>query len=202
MRRGIKTAWVVAGLAVLGAMIAGGREARAKGIVISTGVTQPVGDPFYEYVFDVQLLAGSTLDNGGFITVYDLPEIDQNSLTQQPSSKWGSSLQKVGVTPSGASPVDSSSLWNVTWEWNGAALTAPTNSNLDLGLFKVGPTAQPETPTLTYVGSLDGTTASNQGTITVSAVPEPSSVALLVLGIGSVSLIALRKARRRPMPAA
>ena len=47
----------------------------AKGISIPVGMTQPISDPLYEYVFDVQLLAGSTLSNGGFFTIYDLPDI-------------------------------------------------------------------------------------------------------------------------------
>ena len=158
-------------------MIAGEREVQAApgGIIISTGVTQPVGDPFFEYVFDIQLLAGSTLENGGFITVYDMPLISNSSLTQQPNAKWGSSLQLTGITPTpplDLPPItDDPNIWNVTWVWNGSPMTAPAGSNLDLGLFDIGPIDELVSPLLLYVGSLDGVNESNRGSIQVNTSP-------------------------------
>ena len=35
-----------------------GDEARAAGIIITKGSTQPITDPLYEYVFDISLQAG------------------------------------------------------------------------------------------------------------------------------------------------
>ena len=74
----------------------------------------------------------------------------------------------------------------MTWEWNGLAITAPSGSDLDLGTFTVL-TDLSQTPTpfptpLNYLGSVDGTTESNSGVVTVTTIPEPSSVILLFLG--------------------
>ena len=98
--------WILSGLAVIVATFIGGRGAHAAsvsgimGIFIPVGMTQPIGDPTYKYLFDVQLLAGSTLSNGGYFTVYDLPYIGSGALTSQPNASWGSSEQFLGITPS------------------------------------------------------------------------------------------------------
>lgn len=207
MKRRSNGAWIMAAVAGLAAMIAG-EEARAGGISIPIATTQQTGDPTYEYIFTVDLLAGSTLIPGGFFTVYDLPGIPSGALTSQPNISWGSSIQLTGITPTGASPTDSLIIENVTWKWNGASsITAPTNSDLFLGLFIVGSTVElpsPPTPTLIYVGSLDGVNASNQGTVTVSAVPEPGSIILLSTALVSGVFGSARGRRRRPaaVPAA
>jgi hypothetical protein len=199
--------WIALGLVAIVATFVASHKAHAAlistttGIFIPIGMTQPIGDPTYEYIFDVQLLAGSTLSTGGFFTIYDIPSIGAGALTSQPSISWGSSVQLTGVTPSGANVMDSAFIENVTWQWNGASpIVAPASSNFDLGTFSVGVTselASPPSPTLIYVGSLDGVTASNQGSVTVNAVPEPSSVILLLTGAGALPLLWLRQRRHR-----
>ncbi len=200
MRREIKRGWLWAGLALVGVIFAGGREARAKGIVITSGGTHQTGDPTYEYIFTVDLLAGSTLDNGGFFTIYDLPALATGALTSQPNISWGASIQFLGNTPIGTVVNDDPNIYNVTWQWNGKdPIVAPTTSNLDLGTFIVGSTTElssPPSAKLVYVGSLDGTNASNQGTVGINAVPEPSSVILLLIGAGALPLYAVRNRRR------
>jgi hypothetical protein len=204
MSRRIRGASLLAGLAVI---LAGGRAAQAGGIIITSGTVIQTGDPTYEYIFDTQLLPGSSLHNGGFFTIYDLPGIPQTALTSQPSILWGSSIQLQGVTPPGISPPDDPQVYNVTWGWNGSSpITAPPTSNLDLGTFVVGSTVElpsPPQPTLVYVGFLnDGVTPPNEGTIKVTFVPEPSSVILLVLGAGALPLFVLGARRRRLRPRA
>jgi hypothetical protein len=201
MRRAIKRGWLWTGLALVGVMFIGGREAQAKGIIITSGGTQKTGDPTYEYVFTVDLLAGSTLDNGGFFTVYDLPALTAGALTSQPSISWGASVQLLGNTPIGTVVNDDPNIYNVTWQWNGKnSVTAPATSNLDLGTFIVGSTtelASPPSKTVVYVGSLDGVNASNQGTVGINVVPEPSSVILLLVGAAALPLYAVRNRRGR-----
>ncbi|MGP0069381.1 MAG: PEP-CTERM sorting domain-containing protein [Isosphaeraceae bacterium] len=206
MRRGIQRSWLLAGLAVFGTMVVVEGEARAKGIVVTSGSTQSVGDPFYEYTFAITLQAGTTLDNGGYITIYDLPGLFNDSATNQPGTpedpgiKWGSAVMLLGLTPSDATPTDSPSIYNVTWEWNGSAITAPAGSDLNLGTFTVttdlSSTPTPTPTLLNYLGSVDGSTESNSGTVTVSTVPEPSATILLLLGAGALPLYAYRNRRR------
>ena len=205
MKRGINRRCLLAGLAILGSVLAGGSEALAKGIVVTSGHTQQIGDPLYDYIFDVQLNPGTTLLNGGYFTIYDIPGVILTSDTGSPNSFWGYSIQPTGITPPLfqpplTPPPDSSALENVTWVYRGPSL--PNNSptqNLDLGLFRVATTEllAPPTPTLIYVGTLDGTTATTEGTVTVSSVPEPSSVILLMLGAGALPLYAFCRRRRR-----
>ena len=51
------------------------------------GGTQQIGDPTFEYLFELELLAGSTLAKGGFITIYDLPDVT-SPFTIQPNFFW------------------------------------------------------------------------------------------------------------------
>jgi len=166
------------------------------GIVIVSGSSVPIGDPMYEYVFDIALQAGSTLDTGGYITVYDLPGVTASSLTSQPNLQWGASIQLLGITPVGSTITDSNKLYNVTWQYNGPEITAPSSPAYDdLGRFVISTnlTTQPS-PTLLYLGSLNGSTESNRGSITVNAlVPEPASILLLATGMAMAAAIWTRR---------
>jgi hypothetical protein len=201
MTRRIRGVSILAGLAVLGAVLTCGREAQAgtaKGIVVTSGGTMQIGDPLYEYVFTAELLAGSTLQNGGYFTIYDLPDLISGALTSQPNISWGSSVQFLGITPSGVVVTDDPNIFNVTWQWNGSSpIVAPDTSNLDLGTFTVGATTELSSPpraTVIYVGTLDGGLPVTQGTLYIN--PEPSSVLLLLTGAGVLPLL-LRQRRRR-----
>ena len=79
MRREIKRGWLWAGLALV-VTFTGSHVAQAKGIVVTSGNTQPIGDPLYNYIFDVQLNPQTTLLNGGYFTVYDLPGVTSTSI--------------------------------------------------------------------------------------------------------------------------
>ena len=126
-----KGTWSLPGLAAIVAFFLAGHTAQAgsvssiKGISIVSGSTMQTGDPTYEYLFNVDLLAGSTLSSGGFFTVYDLPALTAGALTSQPSISWGSSVQLLGITPSGVTVTDDPTLYNVTWQWNGRSRSLP-----------------------------------------------------------------------------
>lgn len=72
MRRVIRSVWFATGLAALGAMMAGGPEAQAGGVVVVTGgITQGSGsggDPTYTYTFDLYLTGGSISPDGAAMT--------------------------------------------------------------------------------------------------------------------------------------
>ncbi len=208
MIRGIHRSRLLLGLAVVGAILVGESEARAAGIKVTMGKTQPIDDPVYEYQFDIELQAGTALDSGGYITIYDLAGVYSGSTTSQPGTpadpglNWGSTVQLLGKSPTvGPSITDDPTLYNVTWQWNGSTIPASATDK-SLGVFTIltdlNSTPTP-TPTLVnYVGSADGTTVSNSGTITVTTVPEPASVILLVIGAGALPLYASRKRRHHP----
>jgi hypothetical protein len=181
-----------------------GAPVPSTGIIISRGAITPVGDPSFVYTFNIELAAGSKLVSGGFITVYDLPDITSMSFTSFPSSPgpWTYSLQLQGITPTGLTLpfTDSTSLENITWEYLGPAIDNTTGSSpVDLGNFSVGPIPE-NTPsvTLNYVGTVDGTAAgADIGSITVTAIPEPSSLILLFTAMVGAPLLVLRTRQRR-----
>jgi hypothetical protein len=204
MNRQSRCKWITAGLVVLGTTFVSGTAARASsttGIVITKGTTHEIGDPLYVYTFTVELTAGETLQTGGYFTVYDIPGVAASSLTQQPNDKWGDSLQLVGLTPSGTPPItDNPAIWNVTWVYNGSAFTGNSPNGTTIGQFQVDTTELPTqpTPTLLYVGTLNGTTYTDQGIVVVGAlIPEPSSIVLLLVGAGAIPLVCLRLRRRQ-----
>ena len=183
-----------------GTNFAMGAPVPSKGIIITHGAVAPVGDPSFAYTFDIQLAAGSTLLDGGLITVYDLPDITKSSLTSQPNRFWSESLQETGITPLNPNPVPTdTSLENVTWFYSGVTIdNSGGTSPLDLGNFSIGPIPENEpSVTLTYVGSLDGINAADTGFITVTAIPEPSSLILLLTAIVGAPLLVLRTRQHR-----
>jgi hypothetical protein len=176
-----------------------------SGIIITTGSVSPVGDPSYAYTFDIELAAGSTLLSGGYVTVYDLPYIASNSLTSQPNDYptyyWLGSIQDTGITPVGVTLpfTDSPTLENVTWRYIGPTINNSNGTSAEnLGDFSVGPIPE-NTPsvTLNYLGSLDGSTEADTGSITVTAIPEPSSLVLLLTAMVGVPLLVLRSRQHR-----
>jgi hypothetical protein len=199
----MKSSWTWTGLATMVALMGGPNFAMggptmsvpSTGIIITHGAVAPVGDPSFAYTFDIQLAAGSILLDGGLITVYDLPDITGSSLTSQPNHFWSESLQETGITPLNPNPVPTdTSLENVTWFYSGATIdNSGGSSPLDLGNFSIGPIPENEpSVTLTYVGSLDGVNAADTGTVTVTAIPEPSSLILLLTAMVGAPLLVLR----------
>ena len=196
----IKVLGILTGLGCIISTLGGGASAMAgstgSGISIKSGTITPVGDPYYEFQFDIVLGVGDTLDNGGYITVYDLPSGTGN-LTSQPNSEWGATVQNIGITPTGASVTDDPNLENVTWKYNGSAITNNGDTLESLGIFTIGPSFSNPVPfTVEYAGSTDGTNSSGQGSVTVYLVPEPSSFVLL-LGASGVMLLPVLKQKRQ-----
>jgi hypothetical protein len=199
-RRG-RGAWGVAALTMLAAMVAGG-EARA-GLTVPVITTQQIGDPIYEYLIDAVLQAGSTLSPGGFFTIYDLPSVPFDALAQGPNLFWGASIQPLGINPAhlnGPPPVDDPTIENVTFQWNGASPIMAGSSDLDLGIFRVAPTVEltsPPSGTVIYLSTLDGVNESNRGTVTINAVPEPTSIILMATAAVFVPFVYARGRRHR-----
>jgi hypothetical protein len=210
MSRRIRGAATLAGLAVLGAALAGGGTARAgpipvvsKGIIVVSGMTLQTGDPRYEYIFDVHLSAGLTLQPGGFFTMFDLPALPPGALNRAPNIDWGFSEQTLGLVPPGNYTLpftDDPKIENATWEWHGIPMMAPATQDLDLGTFIVGSTTEvpsPPMPLLNWLGTVDGGVPVTLGKVQVTSIPEPSAVILLAMGVGAIPLLWLRRRRGR-----
>jgi hypothetical protein len=177
----------------------------STGIIISKGAISPVGDPSLAYTFDIQLAAGSILLNDGYITVYDLLDITSTSLHSEPNDFpnffWIGKIQELGTSPANATLpfTDSATIENITWRYMGPTIdNSSGTSAVDLGEFSVGPIPEnTPTQTLNYLGSLDGTTEADTGSITVTAIPEPSSLILLFTAMVGAPLLVLRTRQRR-----
>jgi hypothetical protein len=200
MRPRIKGAWIAAGIAVLGAMIAGGQaRAGTVGITISGGEKPVIGDPPYDYIFQVYLDPGfEVLATGSPLNdfqVTGLVGVGADSFTSQPTT--------VPWTPTPATG-------SVTWTLFGTTSIPNTGTGEQyLGQFSVltdkSFSSPPVTPGTTIVYNFTvydistGKTisGSNSFTLVLLGVPEPSSVVLLTLGAAAVPAIAARRRRHR-----
>lgn len=197
----IRGAWIAAGIAVLGAMIAGA-EARAgtAGITIKGGFKPTTGDPPYDYIFEVYIDPGFEVEAGAFnnFQVTDLVGVTSGSLSSQPGS-----IPTVIWTPTPATE-------NITWTFLGnTSIPNNTTSDLYLGEFTVqttenfpnGPPVSPGTLidynfTVFDLSTNQTVSGSNSFPIVNLGVPEPTSVVLLAVGAAILPAIAARRGRR------
>jgi hypothetical protein len=191
MTRGINRFRFLTALAVFGAMVAGGSEAQAKGVVITTGGVQGVGEPFYDYTFDVYLSPGTALVYGDSFTVTSLIGVSQapfyltppgiyiSATTSQPGGPLVGDLYTFVAsisTVSGSNPVAA----NVTWFDDGLTpIVNNTSSNQYLGQFIVNgnvdlPDGVSGTTMVTY-GSTTNPVDSNGSVSSTSVTVPPGS---------------------------
>lgn len=164
------------------------------GIIIDAGTVQPVGDPNYVYQFDVEFKPDPTLhdfiQNGDSFTVF---------LTGNNGVIAGTNTQPLTWSATAFSP------GSVTWTYigNDPITSATPLDPLPGPLFQVVSTIETSgTFTYTFRDSLPGQPGghSGGGSFTVTAVPEPTSMALIGLGIPALVLLR-RRSRRVPGPA-
>jgi hypothetical protein len=207
MRRGMKNVSVMAGLAVLGAMMTGGRAeaapAKVLGISTAGGVTYNP-DPQYTYFIGIYLDAGET-----FVT--DTSIQDKMSITGITSSD---SITSLYVDP-GANPLTPnladaviSTAGTLTINYTGPnVITAPASTNLLLAYFEI---ATPNSPsqtgqlpgsTVDYAYTIDGVLPPTTGSFVLQngplVIPEPSSLILMMIGGTVLPYLAIRERRRR-----
>ena len=213
-----KTIWVLAGLAVMAAMSANEGVARAGSIgVIGHVAPLPGGSPFL-YEFELELEVG-TIAVGTSLTVGVSPHglIGVNTLSgtqQPPSTAPGEAdtwiLPYGGIVTTGTGPYGTES--SVTWDYTSGPTYVNSNPSMpiDLGLFTVETAYSypdnmpPATQNVTIIDYsmtfADGSTTSG-GVVNFTAVPEPSSVFLLLAG-GALPLLYRSGNRSRSATAA
>jgi hypothetical protein len=206
MRQSFKKPWVVTGLALLGAMIAGGPQARGDlgGLTITGGFTPATSDPF-DYIFQVYSTAPiKALDSftiKGLVGVTSLSFFQPDN--QQPNN-WTFPVidQKSGGLTQGTS--------DVSWGYFGPTLNnPPANQPVYLGQFVIetmGNQTVPAGTIITYSYSVDGNTVNASSSFVMAnlsianlSVPEPASstIVLLIGGTAALSGLVVRARRRR-----
>lgn len=227
MIRGIQRSWFLAGLFAFGVMLVGVGQARASSIGIKGTINPlPGGSPFL-YEFDVYLTGGS-IATGSTITIGTAPGglvgVTTQSGTEEPSYTgnpfapqdyyWVVPTGGIDTTSTGKpAPYDQES--SVTWKYLEGPSVTYNGTNIFLGTFTVETAksfpdnAPPVTPGVTVIDfnySLvpagGGPADTGGGSLTLSSIPEPSSVILIVIGAGALPLLLRKHGRSHRMPSA
>jgi hypothetical protein len=206
-----KGAWIVAGLAAVGATVVGGPEALAdsivEGIVISgSGGTVPGTDPYFFYDFQVTTAAGYQMNSLDYFEFQNLPGVTPAGiLPELPGSSGSAYITDTGYSfasplfsltgnPRGGAtaPYDPINTYtsNVYCEYLG---TTPIAGGTTIGSFVIYTSVALTSllPTVSYVAQSHDTTTGDPfvqgpgGNVPAGSmfltVPEPSSLTLLLL---------------------
>jgi hypothetical protein len=211
----MRGAWIAAGLAVLGAIVAGG-EARAgkAGITINPGGTRPgTGDPPWEFVMEVYLDPGFEVKASG--SPSNFFEVGSSSPIGPPTTPLvGVGADSHTFQPTTVQWLPTPATETVTWTLHGKRSVANTGtSELFLGQFIVvtdrsfsNPPVAPGTLidyNFRLVDLATKTTITGSNSFILVSIPEPSSVVMLALGAaGAMSAIVVRRRRSRAGAAA
>jgi hypothetical protein len=214
MRPRMRSAWIAAGLAVLGTIIAGG-EARAgkAGITINPGGIKPgTGEPPWFYFFDVYLDPGFEVKASG--SPLNFFEVGSSSPTGSPTTPL------VGVGTDSPPPTQPTAVqWvptlgteTVTWTLHGKrSVTNAGTSEMFLGQFLVEtdksfpkPPVAPGTIidyNFRVIDLATKTSITGSNSFTLVSIPEPSSVVMLAAGAAVMAVVVIRGRRRAARPA-
>jgi hypothetical protein len=205
MKPRLKCAQILAGLGAMAMIVCTSVETYAAGntaIVVTGGYKPGTGEPPYDYIFQAYLEPlpnppGGTnfLTLGDFFKITGLPGVTAASLTSEPNAPPGT----IWVPIPGSTTVE--------WKFFGTKKisTDSTTGQINLGQFIVETTENFTSPpfnssnnVIDYFFSYDGGTATGTGTIVmVNAVPEPSSIIMLLVGVSAVPLFVIRQQWRQ-----
>lgn len=202
------------------AALLAGTTVRAD-IVPTFNVVTPTGGNF-EFSYSIDISGGSQIMNeanaqalgrpvgtqhASFFTIYDFNGYVAGSAFAP--ADWDISVQNVGETPAGQLLTDNPSVVNITFTYTGATTVGPVTHYEGTGVFGADSTNSTTTafgkyasatlknnpPTSSHPDNL--TFQSNQGTLVApSAVPETSSLMLLLPGLVPLGVVIRRRVRK------
>ena len=189
MRLKNQSSWLLAGMAAMIVLTVSERRAVAASVSTGTGLTitgekaTPIGDPQYEYSFDITVTASlaDPFTSGSSVVITGLNGISPaNPLTAAGTSEPGW-LASFGVG-------------TATFVYY-TPPPAPANPSITMdttftsGAFYVGlATTDDPATSISYTSYDAGGNMLTSGTVTVTLVPEPSSAVLILAGAGAISL--------------
>jgi hypothetical protein len=203
MSRGFRGAWFIAGLAMIAAIVGGGREARAGGVSLKLGVGMG-GDPVFTY--------------DAYVT------LDPNTIVPQSSPGQASiDVTFTGITGITSNATDTVNVlfqypgslvafWTVTLSTaNGGTIhLQESNPFSSFGpftgsqeLLEVEIKTPPNTPEglkggdVVFASTTLGGTTTNNIPVRLFSIPEPSSMILMLLGGTVLPFYAIRERARR-----
>jgi len=197
---------LVASLSVMLANSAG-----ATIIVIDPPARVPDFTPgIFDWTYAAVLFPGQSMKPGDFFTIYDFPNANLLSTPNfgvtgaDDNAVFSVSVQNTGATPPKTAPGDNPNVSNVTVTLLDGDSTAGGNQDLTAsgGSLQLG-TLIIRSPTKTIAKSLfgsvldknsqDNPATSTIGPIDVAAIPEPGSLALLLVGLAACGAISFRR---------
>lgn len=158
-----------------------------------------------EFSYNVNVAEGSKVNTGDYFTIYDFNGYVPGS--EFAPANWSITVQNIGVTPAGQLLADAAGVVNLTFEYTGAAtIVGPVAPVGGVGAFGAESVFCIEKPGGKYAsqthknnpGQADhNTLQSNQGiVVTPAAIPESSSLMLLVPGLVPLGIMLRRRARK------
>ena len=142
-----------------------------------------------EYDWQLQSVAGAPLSGAG--TNWDLITVSAGTLDMSSLGAGGFTLKVISLNPSGnaGNVSDFNPASNYTW----TIATAPTITGFSAGKFVVDTSGFSNSFAGTFSLSVSGSSLN----LNFTAVPEPSTCAMMLLGLGSTVLPLFRNRRRR-----
>jgi hypothetical protein len=222
-----KGAWILAGLAAVGATVVDEHKAQAgslaQGLVITgSGGTVQGTDPFFFFVFQVSTVAGYDMDTLDYFEIQNLPGVTPAGILPSPPGSSGSAYSTstnysfaspvISLTgsPTGGvtAPYDPTNTYtsNVDWVYSGAT-TIPGGTSLGSFTIYTSVSLTSLPTTLTYFAQSHDSSGNPfvqgpggdapVGLIAVTLIPEPSSLTLLLLAGAGPLPLLLIRERRR-----
>jgi hypothetical protein len=148
----------------------------------------------YLWTYDAQAQAGSQVASSDYFTIYDFQGYNPTDPLASISAPagWVATSALITPAPPNTAPIDSGSVYNITFQYFGTAATG------DLGNFTIFSTyGQVDSFPGIYAGQdhdLSGQPLQFIATTDTPAVPEPATVGLLSAGLAAVGLRRRRRA--------